>query len=158
MKTLTRLSLILIFLASFLSSCEKDDLQNPELEESSIELENFNSNYQKWKASGIKSYTMTESLGCFCLVRGEHDLNIVNNSITTIKNNQGMAVAINNSGLITINELFEFIEKSLGRNPATSRIKYDTTYGYPVDVYFDYDTRMADEERGYVLKNFIPTE
>jgi hypothetical protein len=158
MKTLTRLPLLLVLFSFIFSACEKVSVQNPEDESYNEELANLNPNYRKWKALGIKNYTVTETLGCFCLVRGDHDLTVVNNSIRTIKNSQGMAVAINNSGLKTIDELFEFIQKSLDQNPAISRITYDTTYGHPVNVYFDYNTMTADEEFRLALKNFKPTE
>jgi len=31
---------------------------------------------------------------------------------------------------------------------------FDENYGYPIDIYFDMDEMIADEEIGYTISNF----
>jgi hypothetical protein len=33
-------------------------------------------------------------------------------------------------------------------------LQFDENYGYPIDIYFDMDEMIADEEIGYTISNF----
>lgn len=138
---------ILIILAVLLfSSCEKDGR---------TELEKLKVNRSKWNSKNIQNYTMDESISCFCAVTGVHHVAVSSDkTILAVKN--GKAVEQPEEYFLTVNQLFDYIESSLARNPDRAEIKYDVVYGFPSSVYFDFSERMADEEMGYAIENFKP--
>ena len=54
----------------------------------------------------------------------------------------------------TISELIELITASEARKPYKKTLRFDPTYGYPVEVFFDFDQNIADEELGFVITSF----
>ena len=54
----------------------------------------------------------------------------------------------------SLNELFVIIEKKLSEDPFQYSVKYDESYGFPTDAYFDMDEMIVDEEIGYYVTNF----
>ncbi|MDB5012260.1 MAG: hypothetical protein JWQ25_462 [Daejeonella sp.] len=114
----------------------------------------FNANYKKWQNASIKNYKITEKLNCFCVNTSPHEITVVNNAITKIQDEQGRSVPFNNTSLKTIEELFTYTETSLKGNFAGALVKYNTQYGYPESVYFDFNAGMADEEMGYIISKF----
>ncbi len=56
--------------------------------------------------------------------------------------------------LMTIDELFTFIETGIARNPYKKTIDFNSTYGYPESVFFDFSKTMVDEEIGYLVSGF----
>ena len=56
---------------------------------------------------------------------------------------------------MTIDELFAYVGKSIERKPYQKSITYNSVYGYPESVYFDFEKTMADEEIGYRITGFV---
>jgi Family of unknown function (DUF6174) len=61
---------------------------------------------------------------------------------------------------VTVEQIFDLVERSLeGRRQGTVaevRASYDTSFGYPNDVWVDPSYQIADEEQGYVLRDLSP--
>ena len=57
-------------------------------------------------------------------------------------------------GILSINDLFNEIEKASNQNVALLETTYDSYYGFPTYIYIDRDERIADEEMGYSVTNF----
>lgn len=58
----------------------------------------------------------------------------------------------------TIDGIFNSIAKFLRQNPYSVTGAFDAVNGSPLLFRVDIDQRMADEEMGYVITNFGPTE
>ena len=56
----------------------------------------------------------------------------------------------------TVEGVFRAIEDAHANGAASVQAAYDPRYGYPTNVYIDYDQRLADEEAGYQLSNLTP--
>ena len=54
----------------------------------------------------------------------------------------------------TVDELFNIIDEKLKDDPFIFTLKFDQTYGFPIDIYFDMDEMIADEEIGYTISDF----
>ncbi len=160
-------SIILILLG--LNSCEKSaisEIDIPETDTTKITfrgssernqlLKEFNLNYSKWKSQSISNYKIVEKVNCECYGDGvfPHELTVVNKAITGIKDENGMAKPINKTLLKTIEELFKFTETSLKGKFASVGVKYNSQYGYPESVYFDFVAGVIDEEKGYTVIKF----
>ncbi len=122
----------------------------------SIDEDKLSLNESKWQSSKTVNYEFTLSIMCFCPVErtGPHIIKVVNDKIVTV-NNLPYNPALTGE-LMTINQLFEFVKTSIAKNPFRNTIEYNSTYGYPQNVYFDFNQQIADEEIGYQITNFKP--
>ncbi len=53
--------------------------------------------------------------------------------------------------LFTVEDLFKEMEDALTDDPFSFSATYHKVYGYPMEVWVDYDERMADEEVGFTV-------
>ena len=60
-------------------------------------------------------------------------------------------------GYPTLTELFDLLEDAVERNASSISVDWDADYGFPVDIYIDYEENTADEELGYEVRAFTPT-
>jgi len=60
----------------------------------------------------------------------------------------------------TIDELFQQLrdvyqgKSTFGQKAERVDVTYDSTYGYPSDIFIDVSTLIADEEQGWTVTNF----
>lgn len=54
----------------------------------------------------------------------------------------------------TIDGLFDVIREAKRRNADRLTEKYDSEYGYPTEIFIDYDFNTADDEFNYRISNF----
>lgn len=60
------------------------------------------------------------------------------------------------STFLTIAEIFDDIQRAIDERAASVRVDFDESLGYPREVHIDVDERIADEERGYIVRNVEP--
>ena len=53
---------------------------------------------------------------------------------------------------VPVEELFALLQDAVRRNAARIEVSYDERYGYPTELFIDYDERMADEETRFVIR------
>ena len=139
------LPLILVLLTF---SCVKNTEVLPE-EELSVEE-------QKWRDQNLESYEFTLQISCFCIVDYTQPKRI------QVRDNKVISVAgvpfeeLNDSSFRTIDGFFLYIKEQRNLNPVVEEIQYDDEYGFPSYIYFDISERIADEEIGYTLTDFVP--
>lgn len=138
--------LFLILGALTLYSCEK--------EEPATEIQKLNTARAKWNASNISSYSFKTTASCFCADINTYEITVTNKAITAVKNAQGQEVQFTGKSFKTIDDFFRYIETALSNNPYKAVIEYDPTYGFPTEIYFDFNQGMVDEEMGYHNKDF----
>jgi hypothetical protein len=120
----------------------------------STDSDEFSVNKSKWYRKNINNYEFTLRINCFCTEEraGPHLIKVINNAIVSVNN---LPYDPEKTGeLYTINQLFTFVETSIERNPYFKTIEYNSTYGYPQNVFFDFNKQMADEEIGYQVTDF----
>ena len=140
---------LILFLLISLSSCKKEESVQgiPQ----SMEV---NVAYNKWRDSGITSYSFKIALRhCECDGR-TYEVFVVNNAVKTVKTAEGYIFSNKDSRFETIDKLFEVIISALNKNPYAAQITYNPSYGFPVDVYIDLNQLMADEEIGFEIRDF----
>jgi hypothetical protein len=132
-----------IFLTLLLFSCTK-----------SGDNEDLSANLSKWNKQNISNYEFTLTVGCFCTeaVAGPHVIKVVDDTIASVN---GLPYDSSTMGLLmTIDELFAYVRRGINKDPYQKSITYNSLYGYPESVYFDFDKNMADEEIGYYISGF----
>lgn len=63
---------------------------------------------------------------------------------------------VSKSFVPTIEELFTRIENAIHDQVHYMSVSFDDTYGYPTEIYIDYDEMIADEEFSFTIDHFVP--
>ncbi len=112
----------------------------------------------RWKAARIDSYEIVFRWSCYCideyvapvrlliigdeLVGGryvEDDIQLATEDLDRYR---------------TIDGLFDFIDDAISRDAHEVRTAFDSVYGFPSNVWVDYNERTADEEKGFFISSF----
>lgn len=134
---------LLFVFAILLFSCTK-----------SAEDRELSSNQSTWNRKNIHNYEFSLTVNCFCPEArvGPHLIKVADDQIVSVNNlPYDPSVA---GELLTIDDLFTFVATSIERNPYSQTIEYNSAFGYPQTVWFDYNNAIADEELGYVVTDF----
>jgi len=107
-----------------------------------------------WERKNISDYEFTLMINCFCPQErvGPHLIKVVNDKIVSV--NILPYDPAKTGELMTIDELFSIVGKDIERNPYQKTIEYNSTFGYPESVWFDFNKNIADEEIGYQITGF----
>ena len=140
---------ILILLFGIGCSSEESITLNP------VEMELSNA-IKKWNNSNINSYSYILTVSCYCLDTEPNKIEVIDNKITKVNSNLVTPEQLNNDywNVKTFDELFNIIDEKLKDDPFIFTLKFDQTYGFPIDIYFDMDEMIADEEIGYTISDF----
>ena len=140
----TRFSFVLFILFLF-NSCSKQELF---------------SGRELWKSLNISNYTMIQQISCYCFPK-EFVLPktiVVENGIIKTINGFSPNQTIGFESFYTINEIFQFIDSKLDKEPEFYDIEYNKEYGFPNYIWFDMSKMIADEEIGYYITEFKISE
>ena len=110
---------------------------------------------QRWEKANIHAYEYLLRINCFCSPEtiGPHRIQVKADTIFSVN---GIPYDRAKSYVIlkTMPEFFRFIKDSDARNPFRKSVLYDSIYGFPTSLYYDFDERIADEEVGYIITEF----
>lgn len=59
---------------------------------------------------------------------------------------------------MTVEQLFAVVSDALDRNAYSVNVEYDDDWGYPRDIYIDYDREMVDDELSITAQDLVPVE
>ena len=145
--------IFLLSLVLFYSCSEAENLHIVD----PVDME-FNIALEKWNNKAINSYTFDLSVSCYCMFESmpPWTIKVVNNKLKTIDGKDVNEQQLENEYwfALTIGELFTIIENKLSTNPFIYTSKYYSEYGFPVEIYFDMEEMMVDEEIGYWISSF----
>lgn len=122
-------------------------------------------NEKLWQSQNLTSYDFTLTRQCFCPEewRGPVNVSVRNGTVTSVTyTSSGQTAEPDRFGDVdTINELFDVIRDAYeGRNTfnekaETVNVTYHPELGYPLTIYIDVSTMIADEEQGYTIENLV---
>jgi hypothetical protein len=107
---------------------------------------------QRWEAYVITDYSMLQSRTCFCVDGGKKFLITVRSGRIAgiVDPADGSVLPQARWGaFMTVPELFALVRSIDPTNVASLQVSYDARYGYPVRVFVDPSTHIADEEYGF---------
>ena len=143
----TRLLISSLLFIGFIS-CDSKDVA---LE---TDLNTLDKQQQLWESNGIDSYTFTQSISCFCSEEYREPKEVVVRD-GVIVSLAGVAYdAELQQSILTVAACFDYIRKSLAREPEIFSVEYDAVYGFPSRFYFDFSLMIADEEVDYTFTDF----
>lgn len=113
-----------------------------------------------WEDRGPASYVYTYALNCFCVGPGVPPVRITvtDGRVTDafVPSEDRRVPPSELSTYPTVVDLFEDVSDWLGREPASARTEFHPILGYPVDVFVDFETNVADEELGFRIDALDP--
>jgi hypothetical protein len=115
---------------------------------------------ERWERSGIADYSYTGAWTCFCPEEylADAQVTVAGGTVTAVHSAAADVDTIPApERFLSIEGLFALIEDALVRGAARVEVSYDETYGYPVELFIDYDERMADEEDRFTISSFTAT-
>jgi Family of unknown function (DUF6174) len=110
-----------------------------------------------WSAQRIDDYEFVVRRECFCPMGGVAVRVQVRNYLVVSREIDLTGVAVPSSLAYlypSIDGLFGLIQGAIDDRAHEITTRYDSSYGFPTDLWIDYDRRVADEEEGYVLLRF----
>ena len=122
----------------------------------------FEKNRQTWQDSGIAHYRFSLNIGCFCAFRNQMPITVEvqNGDVISMTYPDGTLVAEADPNYVTflrystIDRVFAELEAGLAGDAEEITVTYDSAYGFPSDIYFDYIKAAADDELSLTVSNF----
>lgn len=122
----------------------------------------FERNSQKWQDSGITHYRFALNIGCFCPFRDQMPITVEvqNGEIISMNASDGTPITATDPGYetfssyATMDRIFSTLEAGVAGDADEVTVKYDPTYGFPTEIYFDYIKAAADDELSLSVSNF----
>ncbi|MEH2238990.1 DUF6174 domain-containing protein [Nostoc sp.] len=123
----------------------------------SFALEQFKINYRLWRRQRISNYRYEFTRSCNCLPKATEPVIIeVRNGVTTSITSKETGQPVDGQlfqKYNTIPKLFNIIRNALIRKAANLTGQYYPRIGYPTQINIDYDSRIADDEIFFTIKN-----
>lgn len=114
----------------------------------------------RWEALGWDDYTYRFRWNCFCAPPFTSPVDLVVRGGALVSGSLvDSSRALTDDELAdwrTIDGLFDLIDEARARDAREIRADYHDTYGYPREVWIDYEANVADEELGFEVQNVRP--
>lgn len=110
-----------------------------------------------WQANFIDDYEYVVRRTCYCVYGGVAVRVIVRDDyvVALYRESTGEPISLGYAAQYpTIDGILARIQYAIDQRAWRVEAIYDYQYGFPTDVYIDYDERAADEEEGYELLAF----
>ena len=122
----------------------------------------FDRNRQTWQDANVPHYSFDLFVGCFCAFRDKMPLTVEvqNGEIVSMTYPHGTLVEATDPSYDiftkygTIDRIFSVLEAGLKGEAEDITVTYDSTHGFPADIYFDYIRAAADDELSIQVSNF----
>ena len=119
-------------------------------------------NRQIWQDAGITHYRYSLNIGCFCVFRDQMPLTVEvqNGEVVSMTYTDGTLVDMADpnyetfSQHATIDRIFSELEAGLKGGADEVTVTYDSTHGFPSEIYFDYIKEAADDELAITISGF----
>ena len=164
-----RRPIYLFFLGIFsiitIVGCTNNEVEISKIIKEEIEkqpLSELDTNISRWKANKLSNYQFDFQWFCFCepdyispvTITVEDDvISHVMYSATKIQVQEDKR-----SRYKTIDDLFSFVQDADNQNAHQISIHYDLHRGYPIKGSVDYVEMIADDEKGFEIKNLMELE
>lgn len=143
----TRLLILSLLFIGFIS-CDSKDVAVE------TDLSTLDKQQQLWESKGIDSYSFTQRISCFCSEEYREPKEVVvRDGVIVSVAGEAYDADIHQS-ILTVDARFDYIRKSLAREPEMFSVEYDAVYGFPSRFYFDFSFVIADEEIDYTFTDF----
>lgn len=135
-----------------------------------VETQLVKTNQAKWNAylnsTNCGAYTMKFARDCFCPPDWRGPYQAIVNSTGQIasafylfnSDNQdlsGKPIKVPTGKVLSVKDVFNEIKRALNQKVDGLEVTYHEDWGYPKEVFIDWDELIADEEDRYTIENVI---
>lgn len=116
-------------------------------------------NFDTWRSERPALYQFTYQRVCFCPGPEPVVITVDGDSVihVSVKDGDGPPAGTL-SDYPTIEGLFEQLREWRDRDPYREEMEFHDGLGYPTDVFFDFEERVADEEMGFRVRDLRAME
>jgi hypothetical protein len=144
--------IMLLFLVLILTAC------------STGEVTEFSRNQTKWQDANISHYRFELNVGCFCAFRSQMPatVEVQGGEIVSITGADGNPILISDPlneyvlRFATIDRLFSELESDSFKEADKLTVTYDSTYGFPSEIFIDFIELAIDDELYLSASAFEP--
>lgn len=115
--------------------------------------------WERWISAGYTSYDYIIVHDCYCVTEGiPVEVSVRDDRVVAVRYaDTGTPLATDLAlQYRDIDGLFQLIDDALTRNAYSIDARYNSSYGFPRDVFIDYEQRVVDEEFGFRIVAFYP--
>ena len=128
----------------------------PVVDKSPLQTE-LDLNRQLWESKAINGYHFEHRWICFCIQDfvTPVDVTVDGSEIVEVRylDDEPHRRAPDAAQYYTIPGLFNLIQNAIDTGAYSLEAQYDAEFGYPTEVFIDYVSNIADEERGFSASN-----
>ena len=122
-----------------------------------IQWDLYHDAVRRWNQANLDDYSFEYRYECFCPSYGLALITVEDGVVTSSEWIDGPIDDVRpDPPEHTIEELFAMTRDGLRRRPDHMTSAYDEAIGYPSDIHFDFEENTADEEWGFIVRNFTP--
>lgn len=122
----------------------------------------LDTNRQTWQDSGITHYRFSLFIGCFCPFRDQMPIivEVQNGEVISMTAPDGKPITAADPGYenftryATMDRIFSTLEAGLAGDADEVTVTYDSSHGFPIEIYFDYIKDAMDDELSLSVSNF----
>ncbi len=110
-----------------------------------------------WSSNFINDYEFVVRRDCYCLMGGVAVRITVLRDVVVAREIDGTSAPLPPGFAYlypSIDGIFSIVQEAIDTRAYRIDASYDSRYGFPTDVYIDYDRRAVDEEQGYTMLRF----
>jgi len=150
---------VVVLSAAALARCGDGPVEPTVREEpdGSVSQQTLSENRERFNENVGSSYTYEYQNVCFCAPDSRRNVRVSvrdGSRVGVVGIDDGAAIPTEQwDAFLTVAEIFDDVQRAIDEGAASVRVEFDETLGYPRDVYIDVDERIADEERGYAVRN-----
>jgi hypothetical protein len=110
---------------------------------------------QRWRAQNLHTYAFTLQRSCFC--GNVHPLYVVvlSDTVAGVLDLETTESVDRQLGE-TVDGLFTFVQNAIGGHAQVIRAEYDAAKGFPAEIDYDGQARIADDEISYRVSDVHP--
>ena len=111
-------------------------------------------NRQRWADQKLSGYEFTYNRLCFCVPTGPVRVSVRDGVVVGVTD-IASGRTLDPRGFLTVDSLFTIISHGIANHYAAMRVTYDSTMGYPREIYSDSSLQIADDEVTYTVKDLV---
>ena len=125
-------------------------------------VEGLRSNRNLWESREPPAYDyILQRSSCECLPESLVPIRVTvhEGQIQSAVNvDSGALVSTEAQHVLSMDALFNLIEEAFEQDAFRVSVNYDLDYGYPSDIFIDYQSRMVDDQFAFTVRDLSPID
>jgi hypothetical protein len=119
------------------------------------QITNLEAARRQWRAQNLHTYAFTLQRTCFCANVHPLYVLVLSDTVAGVLDFETGTMVDRQFGE-TVEGLFTFVQNAIDRPAQLIRVKYDAAKGFPTEIDYDGEARIADDEIVYRVTDVHP--